>query len=302
MPAGAAKVNGVATSSNNISTINGVTWANSKKVFGVGPQLFSSAYGFNDQTSNSTSISPTGNGWAPTLTHSSWINGPAAVKNYKNGGKWSSGSQTPINGQPSQPGATNITGWKCDHNATGTLNSGPNGAHNGSGGHDASTSTKFVYTEVSSGRHSYQHIMRTPGINFSTSMADTDNNMLLEFYVHARGLNMGILTIWIDDASTSNSQDATPLAQFSGSHSGTAASGTTTLTAASTNHSVAYLDGTANGSATWTGTGSDWVKVEVKLNEYKTVNSDHYIYFVYTGSSSYHGDLAVDDVFFVEKE
>lgn len=289
----ATKVNGVTTASSNIAKVNGVTYSNIKKIQGVGGALLSSAYGFDDQT---TSTSATLNGWAPSGTHASWVNGAAAVKNFKNGGKWSSSSITPINGEPSLAGSSNITGWKCDYNATGSTNTGPTGAHNGNGGHSTVTSTKYVYTEVSSSRHSYHHIMRTPAFNFSTAMSDTDNTLELEFYVHARGINIGILTVWIDDASTSNSTDADLLAQFSGTHSGTASSGTSTLSSAASTHAQVSLGGTANGDATFTGTGSNWVKAVVNLGNYKTINSNHYIYFVYIGDTSFTGDLAIDDV------
>lgn len=287
----------VATANSNIDRVIGVPYGNVKAIKGVGGALLSVAYGFDDQTTN---VSATGNGWSPSGSHSDWVNGASAVKNFKNGGKWSSTTQTPINGQPSLVGSNSITGWKCDYNTTSSTNTGPNGAHNGSGGHNNGTSTKYVYTEVSSSRHSYHHIMRTPAINFSTDMGDTDNTLELEFYVHARGINIGVLTVWIDDASASNSTDATLLAQLSGSHSGTASGGTTTLSSAATTHAQISLGGTANGSATFTGTGSDWVKAVINLGDYKTVNSDHYIYFVYAGKTSFTGDLAVDDVVFKE--
>lgn len=300
MPAtGAGRINGVATDSNNVSRVNGVLWASTKKVFGVGPQLMSKSYGFDDQT---TATGSTQNGWAPSGSHTGWINGAGAVKNYKNGGKWSSSSLTPINGQPQIAGASNITGWKCDYNGTGSSNTGPNGAHNGSGGHNAGSTTKYVYTEVSSSRHSYHHIMRTPSFNFSTAMSDTSNTLELEFYIHARGINIGIMSVWIDDAATSNSTDADPLAQFSGTHVGSASTGTSTLSSAASTHAQVSLGGTANGSATFTGTGSDWVKAVINLGNYRTVDADHYIYFVYIGDTSFTGDLAIDDVLIKETD
>lgn len=300
MPGGISKITAVATANSNISNVIGVAYGNIKDVKGVGGTLLSASYGFDDQTSNSTSISATGNGWAPSATHVGWVNGLGAVKNSKNGGKWSSSSQTPINGQPTLVGSSDITGWKCDHNTTTSTNTGPNGAHNGSGGHDNGTSTKYVYTEVSSGRHAYHHIMRTPGINFRTDMADTSNTLELEFYVHARGINIGVLTVWIDDAATSNSTDADLLAQFSGTHSGSVSTGTTTLSSAASTHAQVSLGGTSNGSATFTGTGSNWVKAVINLGNYRSINADHYIYFVYAGKTSFTGDLAIDDVSFKE--
>ena len=133
-------------------------------------------------------------------------------------------------------------------------------------------------------------------------MGDTGNDLNLEFYIHGWGSNIGILTVWIDDASTSNSADATILGQFSGTHSGSFVSGTSTLSSQGTNNTTVKLGGTQNGSATFTGTSSNWVKAELRLNNYRTVDADHYIYFVYIGDTSYRGDLAVDDVSFIETE
>ena len=152
----ADKINGVLKA--NTSEVNGVSLSSISSLVGVGRSLLSTTYDFNNQ---SIVTSATQNGWSPSSGHSSWINGPAAVKNYKNGGKWSSSSLTPINGEPSLAGAANITGWKVDSNATGSAYTGPSGAHNGSGGHSTLYNTRYVYTEVSSSRHSYHHIMRT---------------------------------------------------------------------------------------------------------------------------------------------
>lgn len=293
-------VSGVSGTGQLIGEINGVTILNVKKLAGsTRDNLLDTTYNFTSQTATTTA---TGNGWTPSGNHNGWANGAAAVLNGKTGGNWSSTTQTPISSQPSLVGSTSKTGWKCAGANTPTNDSGPKGPHNGSGGHVKGSTERYVYTEVSSGRHNYHHIMRSPGINYKSSMGSTDNNLSLEFYIHAWGINIGNLFVYVDNDSTSNHTNATVLAQFAGSHTGTYNNGETTITSSASSHAQVKLNGTANGTATWRDENNSWVKAEINLNQFRSQTSDLYIYFVYKGKTSYRGDFAIDDVRFVETE
>lgn len=274
--------NGVASSS--ISEISGLTLSEIDEVNGIAIEsvtLYSSSFSFDDQT---TAITSSGNGWAPSGTHSGWANGPSAVVNGKSGGVWLSSSQTPQDSSLSS--SSTVTGWRCDYNATGSSSTGPSGAMSGNGGHSTLTTTKYVFTETSSGLNAYHHVMRTPGINFNQVMGNTSNTLELKFWVHAYGSNMGDLFIYIDDAATSNDANATLLAKMIPFNN-------PTFTA--TSHSQVSPT-----TASWTTNSSNWVQVTVNLGNYKTVNSTHYIYFVMGGAGGFRADMAIDQVEFVE--
>ena len=199
----------------------------------------------------------TDNNWSPAFGIG-WVNGTGAV----NGTYWDGENNT-------------VIGWSCKEGATTSGFTGP------AGGVDLSGTTppfapldgtgKYIYTESSSpySNGSYVWVSRTQGINFSTAMDSTSNNLKLIFYVHGFGTQMGDLGIFIDTAASSNNGNATSL-QVLNSFS-------------QTSHSSPYT------------------KIEIDLNSYRTVNSDHYIYFVYQGNTGFRGDLALDGVTFQEE-
>lgn len=159
-----------------------------------------------------------------------------------------------------------VKGWNLGQDGTTSSGTGPNGGATLPNGVISTTTgeDKYMYTESSSGRSAYCFVCRTGGYNFSTLMLDTSNNLDLEFFVHGYSSTseMGDLFIYIDTATTSNNTNATQI------------------------HSVT--------SFSQTGNASNYTKVTVSLNSYRTVDDTHYIYFVSQNGSGFRSDLAVD--------
>jgi len=158
-------------------------------------------------------------------------------------------------------GTKNVKGWnlsnETDGNATGSPNTGPSSGYNGS--------TGFMYTEVSFSKNLFVFVCRTPAFNFSTLMGDTSNDLKLKFRVHAYGSQIGDLFINISTNSTTTHSTSTNLASYT-SFSG------------------------------FSGHTSAWQEKVISLNSYRTVNSDHYIYFASYNATGFRGDLSVDYV------
>jgi hypothetical protein len=157
-----------------------------------------------------------------------------------------------------------VKGWNCGQNNPPSSNTGPAGGATTPDGTPTTSidSNQYMYTETSSSRNLYCFVARTGGYNFSTLMSDTSNNIDLTFWVHGYGAAMGDLFTYIDTSTTSNDTNATLL----------------------------------NSQTTFTQTSrtSNYTEITVSLNSYRTVNSDHYIYFISQNGTSFTSDLAVD--------
>ena len=271
-------VSGVAAA--NIEDISGVDFSSQGQV-----TLFDVTWTFDGQN---TTTSTSGNGWNPTGDMSGWASGTNACSD--SGNRWAA-TQSANDGDL----GTNrtATGFRIDFNGTGSGGTGPSGAHNGSGGHSTTSGTRYAYAETSGVLDTNRHfIARSPGYNYSTAMGDTSNNLDLKFYVHAYGSDIGTLKIYYDNLASSKSTSATLLVSCVGSNP----SGFTgTLTNTAESHSQV-----SPASQSWTSNGSNWVQFTVSLNDIRTTNADHYIYFVYQGTTSFRGDLALDDIQIVE--
>lgn len=281
-------ISGVAASSidsisgKSFSTIDGFSGVD--RASSAGP-VFDETWTFDGQA---TSISTAGDGWSPIGDMSDWASGSNACNGTNN--RWASTQSS----NDSDLGTTRTaTGFRIDYNATGSGGTGPSGAHNGSGGHDTSSSTKYAYGETSGSLDTNNHfIARTPGYNYSSSMSSTQNDLDLKFYVHAYGDHMGVLKIYYDVNTSSKSTAATLLATCQGS----APSGNTgrLTNSAESNSSI------SPSSQDWVNSNSSWVQFTVSLNAIRAINSTHYIYFVYQGTNNFHGDLSLDDIQIVE--
>ena len=200
-------------------------------------------YKFEGETTNT---SPTGN-WSP---QNGWVNGFLAL----NGVYWGRTSNKPTKG------------WNCDNLTTPSSSTGPNdGVADGNTGY-FKYNTKYLYTEVSSSRYAYCFVARTPVI---PQMNDTSNNLTLKFWVHAYGSQIGDLYVYIDDATTSNHQNATELAAYE----------------SWSNFSSQY---------------SPYQQKTISLNNYRDNSTDYYIYFVSQNATGFRGDLAIDSVQIIE--
>ena len=119
---------------------------------------------------------------------------------------------------------------------------------------------------MSSYRNAYCFVARTPVIPL---MNNESNDLTLKFCVHAYGGQMGDLYVYIDDATTSNHNNATQLAAYE-SWSG------------------------------FTSSSSNWQEKTISLNNYRSNTTDYYIYFVSQNATGWQGDLAIDRVKFIE--
>jgi len=290
------KMNGVAASS--IEKVDGVASGSIESVAGLTlASNYSAIWTFDGQTVNTASTGTTTSGWVTgTGLETGWAGGGAVCS--ESGNRWANGATGTDTALSSTKTAT---GWNVDSNATASNYTGPSGAHDGSGGHDTSFSTRYIYAETSSTAGTRHHITRTPGLNFSTLMSNTSNNLDLKFYLHAYGQSMGRLHIYIDDSSTSQSTSATLLGTCVATHTGSYTTGRTTMDQSAETNGGSFTPATIDYAS---GTGSSWTQLTLSLNGYRKLNNTYYIYFVYqngTGANgNYRGDIAIDDVEIVE--
>ena len=289
-----SEINGIAVTSiskldgiSTVATVDGITYSS-----GFTPTVLLS-YGFDDQTVLSGS---TPGAWNPTLTHSGWGNGNVVV----NGTTWAP-TGTPTN--------TNLVGknsaaWRCDSNATGSSNTGPAGALSSAfdGSHDTSSSTKYIYSETSGTLGHELIVCRTPGFRPAQIRTGQNTSLDLRFWLHGYGDSIDTLSVYVDDASTSNEANALLYATYTASHTGTANTGTTTLTA------VAGAQHTSVTPTTYTysnQSNSPWIQSTINLYAIRNETTFHYIYFVMVAKPGisnhrFRGDLGIDQVEIVE--
>lgn len=292
MPAPFGRFNRVEKS--DVSEINGTALSNISAVSAVSTQApLDDRYSFNAQTVNT---STSGAGWSPSGEMSDWASGTACTSSLTN--RWVQNQTQQVAGLSTTKSAT---GWRIDSNATGSNNTGPNGAHAGGldggteGAHSTASNTRYAYAETSGSLDTNNHyIMRTPGYVFKNELSSGSNNLTLEFYMHMYGSRPGILKIYIDDAASSASDEATLLCSFAGSYNSTTR--VTTMTGTATSHSTV-----SPASATWSSTGSDWVQFAIGLNNYRNNTSTQYLYLVYEADGYFTGDIAIDDIGVIER-
>jgi len=291
MPVNFATFSGVAKA--DVAEINGTTINSIAELAGVaGSTPFSEHWTFNGQTVNTTT---SGGGWSPSGDMSSWASGADCTSATNN--KWVQ-NQTQQNAGLST--TKTATGWRIDSNATGSGNTGPNGAHAGFDGgslgtHDTASGTRYAYTEATGILDtSNLYLMRTPGFIFKNELADGTNSLDLKFYAHMFGSAPGVLKVYIDDAASSASDQATLLATLTGAYNTSTRRVTMTNTAGGQHTSITPA------SATWSGTSSYWVEHVISLDNYRASQVTNYIYFVYEAPNNFSSDFAIDDVRFIE--
>jgi len=136
--------------------------------------------------------------------------------------------------------------------------------------------------------------MRTPGFVYKNEMSSPTNSLDLKFYAHMYGSRPGVLKVYIDDAASSASDEATLLATSGGSYNSSTRVTTMTNTAGGNHTSITPA------SATWSGTSSSWVEYVISLDNYRSSLDTNYIYFVYEADSFFTGDFAIDDIRILE--
>ena len=243
-PSDISEVDKIAKAS--ISDINGYTM----------PNPMNQLYNFEDQTTQESGASD----WNPNNTHSDWETDTAVVAG---GGSW---------GNPAGNSNTATDGWNLGYGGTGSGGTGPSGGlhSNLDGSHDISG--RYMYVEGTGNKDDRVCVVRTPGFNFSTTMADTSADLDLKFWLHQYSSVSGQghnLYIYIDDAATSTESDATLL------------------------HTITDF-------TEYNSNGASWSQKTVSLNSYRTTDATHYIYFVADGATSFRCDIAIDNVQFLE--
>ena len=254
-----------------IGKISGTSWANVAKVdatakadvgkfAGVaapstGTAWASTIYTFDNQTNDNQ------NGWTPGGTNPNyatdgWANGATGIS----GARWES--------------ARTSQGMNMDSGGTGSSGTGPNGGMTSytNGTPDGANTKRYMYKEASGSRRGFDHVVRTPGYNFSSLMSNTSNNLKMVFWYHAFGSNIvnDIYSLWTDTATTSNATQATNLVTLP-------ASGNTM----------------PNGAASY-------VIQEIDLNAYRTLNQTNYFWLVIGVMNGFRGDVALDSVYWEE--
>lgn len=260
-----ASVSGIAFS--NIASYAGNAIANIARFQGRPVSLYSQEWEFDNQVVN---VSSSGNGWSPSGTHANWASGTDACSDTNN--RWFSTS------------TRTATGFRVDSNATGSNQTGPAGAHDGSGGHDTGANTRYLFAETSGSLDTDNvFIARMPGFDPGASITDQTNNLDLKFYMHGYGRDCGSLYVYVTSGATSTDSQATLLCRYDSDEQNnttwTRSSGTSTPSSVSFN-----------------GNSSNWQQITVSLNSIRTDKGDRYIYFVYVGTDSFRGDLSLDTI------
>ncbi len=232
----------------DILKVLGISTANLANIAQPGNTTEPTPYQLFYQFESETPVTNTAD-WSPG---NGWVNGSSAV----DGTYWGRDSNK------------TVKGWNLDSGTTPSTSSGtgPSDGVDVSDGSHAS-STKYMYTEVSSSRHTRCFVTRMPVFN-SSNMLDSGNDLDLKFWVHAYGSTMGDLYVYVHTAATANHSSATELAAYE-SFSG------------------------------YTATSSVWQEKTISLNSYRN-GADYYIYFISQNATSFRGDLAVDAVQIIE--
>lgn len=202
--------------------------------------------------------------------------------------------------------------WNCNSGQTNSSYTGPGtgGANNTllpTQGDDQQTLTqqansKYLYAETSNSsvtdKAFFCYLLFG---NITSQMSDTNNDLKLEFYVHAAsstsnatyGNRIGSLYL------RGRSMDALDYAGYGGSPT------------SSTTFNIGGFSGTYLNSffpnSTSGGDGTDpWYRITLDINDFKEAELadatvfNHVIYFIYTYANLYYGDLCIDNVSLLE--
>ena len=278
-------INGVAIA--NISTLNGRTLASGDKVMGIDkPSAGGTATTFLTKQSSwanasgKTGLAAVPTGWQTNTTDIVFQAGGLSTATDR---QWTSdtGGTTPSSG----------TGPTAGHDSSQGID--------GDGREGASTDD-YIYTEVSS-QFNKRFLLRTPELDFTNALSN--NTLKLYFWFHMYGSNIGNLGVAATDSSTS-AGDSTL-----GKHFTSDTTGGLTITFWDDNSD----DGSSTSSAVRitgqqqtqghgnTTVDAHWRLAAVDLNDLAG-QSSVYLWFFSKSSSSFRGDVAIDDVEVVGEE
>ena len=162
-----SKLDGIAL--DDINKVDLYAKASISKINGYTIQgLFNQLYDFEDQTTQENGASD----WNPSGTHSGWETDTAVVTG---GGSW---------GNPAGNSNTITDGWNLGYGATGSTGTGPlGGVHDNLDG-SYNSSTRYMYVEGTGVKDDRVCVVRTPGINYSTTMSNTALNLNIKYWLH----------------------------------------------------------------------------------------------------------------------
>jgi len=195
--------------------------------------------------------------------------------------------------------------WSSDSGGTTTSSgTGPTDGHDSSQGIDGdgreAVNSDYVYTEVSS-QFNKRFLLRTPELDFTNALSN--NTLKLYFWFHMYGSNIGNLGVAATDSSTS-AGDSTL-----GKHFTSDTAGGLTITfwddnsddGSSTSSAVRITGQQQTAGHGSTSVDAHWRLAAVDLNDLAG-QSSVYLWFFSKSSSSFRGDVAIDDVEVVGEE
>lgn len=182
-------------------------------------------------------------------------------------------------------------GWAIESLATVSSQTGPDSApvsrDDNNINPSSTTNDRYLYSETSSNISSYNNanrlfIARSPGVNFSQSMASQSNSIRVSFQIHGFGTKIGEFRLYVDDAATSTQADCAEV--FTMSEFSQVSSGSAWSPVSFTLNSVNLPD--------------------LGQTDLRTTDSTFYFYLVHEpdplGPTPYTGDLAIDN-FYIEE-
>ena len=195
--------------------------------------------------------------------------------------------------------------WTSDAGGTTTSGgTGPTDGHDSSQGIDGdgreTVNSDYVYTEVSS-QFNKRFLLRTPELDFTDALSN--NTLKLYFWFHMYGSNIGNLGVAATDSSTS-AGDSTL-----GKHFTSDTAGGLTITfwddnsddGSSTSSAVRITGQQQTAGHGSTSVDAHWRLAAVDLNDLAG-QSSVYLWFFSKSSSSFRGDVCIDDVEVVGEE
>ena len=190
--------------------------------------------------------------------------------------------------------------WTSDTGGTTTSGgTGPSAGHASSQGIDGDgreglSTDDYIYTEVSS-QFNKRFLLRTPVLNFTNALSN--NTLKLYFWFHMYGSDIGNLGVAATDSSTS-AGDSTL-----GKHFTSDTAGGLTITfwddnsddGSSTSSAVRITGQQQTAGHGSTSVDAHWRLAAVDLNDLAG-QSSVYLWFFSKSTSSFRGDVAIDDV------
>ena len=279
-----SKINGIAIAS--VSKVNGRTLVNNDKILGATKTAAGTATTFLTKVSDwangsdgTYGLADVPTGWQTNTSDTVFSSGGLAQNATR---QWSSDS-----------GGT-----------TSSSSTGPTDGHDSSQGIDGDgregSGSDYCYTEVSS-QFNKHFLLRTPELDFSNALSN--NTLKLYFWFHMYGSNIGSLRVAATDNSTS-AADSTL-----GKHFTSSTEGGLTITfwddnsddGSSTSSAVIISGQQQTAGHGSTSVNAHWRLAEVDLNDLAG-QSSVYLWFHSLSSSSFRGDVCIDDVEVVGEE